>query len=144
MTFFCQIQESYVDIRNGNTVSNTLRDIPEVEGEVLGDKENLALRLGLVERTRNGEVWKDVGVVLVTSIVECGCNFDSEGEDASDYLNGRGRCQEKGIVRMGGRRRPTSTLRMSQCKRGRPEFLEVWRGRKSATCTTPFSLRNLV
>jgi len=37
----------------------------------------------------NGTVCEDVGVVFVASVVECGCNFDPEGEDTPDYLNRR-------------------------------------------------------
>jgi len=101
------------------------------------------VRVGLADRTRNGTVWKDMGVVFITSIVECGCDFDSEGEDTSDYLNGRGRDRERGSAGCGETEELTSTLRISQGKRGRSELWE-WRGRKSAICTTPPSLRNLV
>jgi hypothetical protein len=52
--------------------------------------------VGLAERAGNGTVWKDVGVVFITSIIERGCDFDSEGEDTSDYLNGRDRDRERG------------------------------------------------
>lgn len=83
--------------------------------------------------------------MFVTSIVEGGRDFDSEGEDTPDYLD------RKIVIGKGDRRdarsrrdKPTSTLRINQCKRGRLVLLEVWRGRKSATWTTPFSLRNFV
>ena len=101
MAFFCQVQELYVDNRSGNTVDNALSDVPEVEGEVLGDKESLVVRLCLVETARNGTVWKDVGVVLITSIVECGCGFSSEGEDTPDYLNERDHDRERGSAGCG-------------------------------------------
>ena len=89
VTLLCQVQELYVDLRNGNTVDDALRDIPEVKGEVLGNEKSLVVGSRLVDRTGNGTVWKDVGVVFVTSVIECRCDFDSEGEDTSDHLNRR-------------------------------------------------------
>ena len=41
MTIFGQVQELYVDLRNGNAVDYALGDVSEVEGEVLRDKESL-------------------------------------------------------------------------------------------------------
>jgi len=112
----------YVDLGNGNAVNYTFRDIPEVEGEVFGDKNSLFVRWCIVGTTGNGTVWKDVGVVFITSIVECGRDLDSEGEDASNDLNGRDRDRE-GM--RGNAYKPTSTLRISHCRRGREELLEV-------------------
>jgi len=101
MALVSQVQELDVNVRDGNTVDYALRDVPEVEGEVFGDEKSLAVRRSLVKRTGNGTVWKDVGVVFITSIVECGCDFDSEGEDTSDYLNGRDRDRERGSAGYG-------------------------------------------
>ena len=99
MALLGQVQEFYVDLRNGNTIDYTLRDIPEIEGEILRDEECLVVRCGGIETARNRTVWKDVGVVLITSIIERGCDFDSEGEDTSDYLNRSDRDRE-GINRV--------------------------------------------
>jgi len=71
--------------------------------------------------TGNGAVCDDVGVVLVASVIECGCNFNPEGEDSPDYLNRR----SAGSERVQGWSELTSTLRINQCKRGRPELLEL-------------------
>jgi hypothetical protein len=76
----------YVDLRNRNTVDYTFGDKPQVEGEVFRDKDCLVVRWGAVETTGNGMVWKDMGVVFVTSIVECRCDLDFEGEYTTDYL----------------------------------------------------------
>lgn len=59
------------------------------------------MRWGPIERSRNGTVWKDVGIVFITSIVECGCDLDSEGEDAPDHLNGRDRDRKGGSAGRG-------------------------------------------
>ena len=45
-----------IDRRSGDTVNNALGDIPEIEGQVLRDKEGLVMRLCIVERDRNGTV----------------------------------------------------------------------------------------
>jgi hypothetical protein len=96
MALVHQVQEFYVDLRNRDAVRDALSDIPKVEREILGDEKSLIMRVGLAERARNGTVWKDVGVVFITGIVECGCDLYSEGEDTSDYLNGRDRDRERG------------------------------------------------
>ena len=88
MAPFRQIQELYGNLRDRNTVDYTLRDKPEVEGEVFGDKNSLVVRWSAVETTGNGMVGKNVSVVLITSIVERGCYLDFEREDATDHLNG--------------------------------------------------------
>lgn len=41
----------------------------------------------MIEAARNGMVWENVGVMLITSIVEGRCDLDFEGEDTADYLN---------------------------------------------------------
>ena len=87
MTFLRQVQQLDVDLRGGNTVDEALRDIPEVEGEVFGDKKGLIVRWTVIESTWNGMVWEDVGIMFMTSIIECGSDLDFEGEDTSDYLN---------------------------------------------------------
>jgi len=52
----------------------------------------------------DGTVCEDVGVVFVTSVVECGCNFNSEGEDTPDYLNRKNRDREGGSAGCAGKR----------------------------------------
>lgn len=89
MTLVRQVQEFYAEIGNRSAVDDALSDISEVDGEVLGNKKSFAVRVSPTERTKNGTVRKDMGVVFITSIVECGCDLDFEGEDTSDYLNGR-------------------------------------------------------
>jgi len=101
MALLGQVQQLNGDIRDGHTVGYALRDIPEVKGEVLGDEKGFVVRRGLVKRTGNGTVWKDVGVVFIASIVECGCDLDSEEEGTSDYLNGRDRDRERGSAGCG-------------------------------------------
>ena len=91
MTPFGQVQEFYIEIWNRNAVDDALSDISEVEGEVLGDKKSFVVGVGPIKRTRNRTVWKDMGVVFITSIIERGCDLDFKGEDTSDYLNGRDR-----------------------------------------------------
>ena len=44
MTLLGQVQELNVDLRNGNTIDFALRDVSEVEREVLGDEESLLVR----------------------------------------------------------------------------------------------------
>lgn len=89
MALVCQVQELYVRLRNWDTVDYALGDIPQVEGEVFGDKKGLVVRWSVVERTGNGTVWENVGVVFITSIIERGGDLDIEREDASDHLNDR-------------------------------------------------------
>ena len=101
MALLGQVQELYIDLGNGNAVGYALREIPEIEGEVLGDEESFVVRWGVIKITGNGTVWKDVCVVFITSIVECGCDLDSEGEDTSDYLNRRDRDREGGSAGCG-------------------------------------------
>jgi hypothetical protein len=81
-----EVQELYVDLGSGNAVGYALGDISKIKGEVLGDEESLVVEWGVAD---NGAVWEDVGVVFVASIVECGCDFDPEGDDTSDHLNRR-------------------------------------------------------
>lgn len=87
MALFCQIQRLYVDHRSGNTVDYALGDVPEVEGEFFRDEKGLIVRWSVVETAGNGMVWENVGVVFITSIIECRSDLDFEGEDTSDYLN---------------------------------------------------------
>ena len=81
-----EVQELHVDLGSRDAVRHALCDIPEVKGKVLGDEESLVVEWGVVD---NGAVWEDVGVVFIASIVECGCDFDPEGDDTSDHLNRR-------------------------------------------------------
>lgn len=87
VALFCQVQELDVGLRGRNTVRYALRDVPEVEGEVFGDEKGLIVSWSVVETTGNRMVWDDVGVVFITSIVECGSDLDIEREDTSDHLN---------------------------------------------------------
>jgi len=100
MALLGQVQELYVDLRGRNTVDYALGDVSKVEGEVLRDEESLLVRWSVVEMTGNGMVCEDVGVMFVTSVIECGCDFDPEGEDAADYLNRRDR--DRGPAGCGG------------------------------------------
>ena len=76
-----------VEGRDGNAVDYTLRDISEIEREVLGDEKGLVVRCSrVVETAGNRMVWKKIGVVLITSVVECRCDLDIEREGASNYL----------------------------------------------------------
>ena len=79
MTLLGQVQELYVDLRKGNTIDYALGDISEVEGKVLRDEKSLLVRWGVVMMTGDRAVCEDVGIVFVTSVIECGCNFNPEG-----------------------------------------------------------------
>lgn len=90
MAFIGQVERTDINPRSGNAVDNALGDIPEIEGQVLRDKEGLIMRLCVVETDRNGTVGEDMGVVFVAGIVKCGGDLDSEREDTSDDLSGGG------------------------------------------------------
>jgi len=47
------------------------------------------VRSCVVEKTGDGTVWKNLGVMFVTSIIKRGCDLDCEGEDTPDHLSRR-------------------------------------------------------
>lgn len=56
MAFIGQVKRTDVNPRSGDAIYDALGDIPEIEGQVLRDKEGLVMRLCIVETVGNGTI----------------------------------------------------------------------------------------